>query len=169
VPLISAECAHLENVPQYHFQRKMPHLLTLSYFVQTSKELHSTAGPVRSLPLLCIADEEHPLRDIPVCSPIQRDFNFFASEQMTSTHPPRADFMDGCTLRGFALSTGDYVTHKKLSATVSLLSGCLWADGVGTFRGLKAGPYLVFFADLRLPCQVEFLVLIFMTCSPSLS
>jgi hypothetical protein len=135
----------------------MPLLLTMSYSMQTSKELHSTAGPVRSLPLLCIADEEHPLRDIPVCSSVQRDLNFFASEQMTSTYPPRADFMDGCTLRGFTLSTGDYVTHKKLSATVGFLSGCPWADVVATFRGPQAGPYLLVFADLWLPGGVHFL------------
>lgn len=102
--------------------------------MQSAKELHSTSGPVRSLPLLCIADEEHPLRDTPVCSPVQRDLHFFANEQRTTVYPPRADFMDGCTLCGFTLATGEYVTHKKLGATVR---GFFWIGSRQGFRSLE--------------------------------
>ncbi|GLJ44307.1 hypothetical protein SUGI_0927300 [Cryptomeria japonica] len=77
---------------------------------------HAKIGPVLCLPLLSIADKNHPLRDIPVCQPFQLDLNFFNKGHRTLHYPVRAFFMDGCNLMAYNLSTAEYNIYKKLSS-----------------------------------------------------
>ncbi|GBG72188.1 hypothetical protein CBR_g11121 [Chara braunii] len=70
---------------------------------------------LKKLPLLAISDPAHPLRDIPVFQPFQRDLHFFSTDSGSYIYPLRADFMDGCNLMGYNLAKGDHHRYLQLA------------------------------------------------------
>ncbi|GBG58839.1 hypothetical protein CBR_g239 [Chara braunii] len=73
------------------------------------------------LPIVAIADPAHPLRDLPVFQPFQREMRFFSTDSGSYIYPLRADFMDGCNLMGYSLATGEY--NRYLHFAVRGMSG----------------------------------------------